>query len=408
MSTTETLSQWEQTVSRHLPHLSRPQVVVLALWSYAMIVSKSCGTTSAALWLGELLGGSYDRWRQRLREWCYNAGEKKGQQRSEVVVVSCFAPLLRWILEWWAPGEQRLALALDASTLSDRFTVLAISVVYRGCALPVAWCVVPAGQAGAWKPEWLALLDCLDGVVPATWTVIVLADRGLYARWLYEGIQRLGWHPFLRINKGGKARPKGSDTYHWLATFVPVQGYAWSGPVRCFTEASSRLDCTLVARWDADYEDPWLILTDLVPELADVAWYGMRAWIECGFKDTKRGGWNWHHTKMEQAARAERHWLVMAVATLWVVSVGGEVDAQVPASTLAALPPTHRAHSGTKGRQKQRKMSCFARGIMLITVALLQGRRLPTGRFVPFTWPTSLQEVQVGASDLAEREKTYP
>jgi hypothetical protein len=32
-------------------------------------------------------------------------------------------------LSWWDPGEQRLALAMDASTLSDRFTVLAISVL---------------------------------------------------------------------------------------------------------------------------------------------------------------------------------------------------------------------------------------------------------------------------------------
>ena len=407
MSHTDALWQWEQTVSRHLPHLSKPQAVVLALWSYAMVVSQRCGTTSGAMWLSELLGGSYDAWRQRLREWCYDAGEKHGKQRSEVVVVSCFAPLLRWIVTWWAQGEHRLALALDASTLSDRFTVLCISVVYRGCALPVAWCIVAAGEPGAWKPDWIALLNGLDGVIPAQWTVIVLADRGLYARWLYREIQALQWHPFLRINKGGKARLKGSDTSHWLATFVPVQGYSWSGPVRCFTEASSRLDCTLVARWDEEYQDPWLIVTDLLPRQADVAWYAMRAWIECGFKDTKRGGWNWHHTKMEDPGRAERHWLVMAVATLWVVSVGGEWDASQPASTLAALPETHIARTGNKGRKKPRKMSCFARGMMLITVALLQGRSLPTGRFVPFVWPT-FPEVEWEASNQAEREKTYP
>ena len=398
MSCTETVWQWEETVSRHLPHLSKPQAVVLALWSYAMVVSQSCGTTTAAMWLSELLGGKADTWRQRLREWCYPAQQKKGNQRSEVVVVSCFAPLLRWIVTWWAEGEHRLALALDASTLSDRFTVLCISVLYRGCAIPVAWCIVPTGEAGAWKPDWIALLDSLDGVIPVEWTVIVLADRGLYARWLYQEIQSLHWHPFLRINKGGKARPKGSDTYHWLATFVPVHGYAWSGPVRCFTEASSRLDCTLVARWDADYQDPWLIVTDLLPAQADVAWYAMRAWIECGFKDTKRGGWNWHYTKMQDPARAERHWLVMAVATLWVVSVGGVVDAEQPASTLAALPQTHRARTHTKGRQNPRKTSCFARGIMRITVALLKGDGLPTTQFVPFVWPTSPPEEQLQAS----------
>ena len=110
---------------------------------------------------------------------------------------------------------------------------------------------------------------------------------------------------------------------------------------------------------------------------------------------------------MQDPARAERHWLVMAVATLWVVSVGGVIEASQPASTLADLPLTHSARLRNKGRKKPRKMSCFARGIMLITVALLQGRSLPTGRFVPFVWPTS-PEVEREASNQAETEKTYP
>ena len=347
MSYREQVSQWEQTVSRCMPQLSRPQAKVLALWSMTMIVVGSCGMTLVGAWLSCTVGGSEESWRQRLREWCYDAQDKKGAQRSEVVVCGCFRPLLRWVLSWWAeagkPGQQQLALALDASTLSDRFTVLCISVLYRGCAIPVAWAIVPAWGKGAWKPIWLDLFDLLAESVPSDWTVIVLADRGLYARWLYQHLQHLGWHPYLRINQGGKARPLGQDSYHWLATFAPVPGYWWSGQVRCFTEASSRLDCTLVVCWDEVHEERWFIVTDLLPTQADIAWYAMRAWIECGFKDTKRGGWNWHHTKMTDPRRAERHWLVMAVATLWVISVGGEVDATLPESSFETLPPTHIA-----------------------------------------------------------------
>ncbi|MHB8595709.1 MAG: transposase [Ktedonobacteraceae bacterium] len=146
----------------------------------------------------------------------------------------------------------------------------------------------------------------------------------------------------------------------------------------------------------------------LSPEQADVAWYGMRAWIECGFKDTKRGGWHWHHTKMEDPARAERHWLVMAVATVWVVSVGGEFDATQPANSLEALPPTHIARCPAKQRRTPRKMSCFVCGIMLVTVALLQGQSLPTGQFVPFTWPSSPPEGEAEEAIWAVGEKTYP
>ena len=45
MSYREQVSQWEQTVSSCMPQLSRPQAKVFALWSMAMIVVGSCGTT---------------------------------------------------------------------------------------------------------------------------------------------------------------------------------------------------------------------------------------------------------------------------------------------------------------------------------------------------------------------------
>ena len=48
MSSREALSQWEQTVSTSLPHLSKPQAAVLAMWSYGMVLAKSCGITSVA------------------------------------------------------------------------------------------------------------------------------------------------------------------------------------------------------------------------------------------------------------------------------------------------------------------------------------------------------------------------
>src|SRR5437763_12433616 len=199
MSRRKALSQWEDTVSTHLPHLSRPQAHVLALWSFGMVLAKSCGITSVAALLAELLGSSACTLRQQLREWCYDAQDKKGKHRQEVDVTLCFAPLLRWILSKWPKAECRLALAMDASTLSDRFTVLCISVLYKGCAIPVAWAIVPAWGKGAWRPIWLDLFDLLAESVPSDWTVLVLADRGLYARWLYQHLQRLGWHPFLRI-----------------------------------------------------------------------------------------------------------------------------------------------------------------------------------------------------------------
>ena len=395
------LESWLQTVREYMPHLSRPQATVLALWSFGIVMTRVCGLSSVSTFLGALLGQKENTVRQRLREWYCEAERKKGAHRQTLEVTTCFAPLLRWVLSWWSSTEHRLALALDASTLGARFVVLAISVVYRGCAIPVAWILLPANQAGAWKPHWRALFTHLQDVVPATWSVIVLADRGLYARWLYQHIRSLGWHPFLRINQGGKFRPATAHEFRPLSTVVPQVGCAWSGPVVCFK--GNPLSCTLLARWEPGYAAPWLILTDLTPEQATVCWYGLRTWIECGFKDTKRGGWQWQYTRITDPARATRLWLALAVATLWVLSVGGEADATLPAPSFDALPATHIARRRTTHRPRPRILSCFRRGCFVILVALLAQQSLPLGHFCPEPWPHAPPLVKVPAKN---EEKT--
>jgi len=358
-----------------------------------MVLTQSCGLTTVSMFLSTLRGTTYDAQRQQLREWCYDAADQRGKGRREVDVSVCFAPLLGWVLALWPPGERRLALALDATTLGQRFTVRAISVVYRGCAIPVAWHVVPATTKGKWRPHWERLLRQVGAEGPEDWLVIVLADRGLYARWLFQAIVARHWHPFLRINQQGHYRPTGQTRFRPLATVVCRGTDRWKGAVDCFASSSCRLTCTFRAQWTEPHTDPWLILTDLPPAGAEAAWYGLRAWIECGFKDCKRGGWDWQQTKMTRPERASRLWLAMAVATLWTVSVGGAVEAAADgaALTLDALTddlcvplvvtPTRRS--------RPRLLSCFRRGVIHICATLLAGRPLPRGHFVPLPWPAT-------------------
>jgi len=126
--------QWTTEVTTHLPHLSKPQATVLALWSLGMVLARSCALSAVASWLAAWLGRKENTVRQQLREFCYEARAKRGSRRQALVVENCFAPLLAWVLRGWE-GSQ-LALALDATPVGPRFVVLAISVVYRGCAIP--------------------------------------------------------------------------------------------------------------------------------------------------------------------------------------------------------------------------------------------------------------------------------
>lgn len=393
------LSQWHQTLSTYLPNLSQPQLAVLALWSLGIVLAQSCGLTTVAVLLAYLFDVSASSMRERLRDWYRDAahkrgskrGSKPGHKRRSLDVPSCFGALLRWVVAWSPPDCRQLAIALDASTLGQRFTILSISVVIRGCAIPIAWHIVEATRAGAWRPHWEALLAGLEDCVPTEWTVIVMADRGLYAKWLFTAIQKLGWHPYLRINRQGQYRPAGAAQFQPLRQAVTKVGGRWKGRVTCFATKTRQLDCTLLARWDRGYTDPWLILTDLAPDQADVAWYGLRAWIECGFKDAKRGGWHWEQTKMCDPRRAERLWLAMAVATLWVVSVGCQAEVTMPVPVVEELPPQHiaRRRAGT-GRVTGRMLSCFRRGRLLLVAALVNGQVLPLGQLVPEPWPKSL------------------
>lgn len=385
MSDQRELSQWAEVVSSYLPHLSKAQVVGLAMWSFGMVIVRSCGQSTVAAFLAELLGQKENTVRERLRDFYREAEAKAGDQRQELDVTTCFARLLGWVLAWWPADVRQLALALDTSSLGQRFVVLAVSVVYRGCAIPVAWVVLPAGQPGSWRPHWKALLGYLKAVVPADWTVMVLADRGLYADWLFATIVELKWHPCLRINGGGTFRPEGTVHFRPLTSAVPQMGQRWSGQVTCFK--TKPLHCTLLACWEEGHAEPWLIVTDLAPNQAEATWYGLRAWIECGFKDTKRGGWQWQQTRISDPARATRFWLAMAVATLWAVSVGGEADANQPVSGFDLLPEAHVARRHPTRRSRPRLLSCFRRGVGVILAALIAGRPLPLGRFLPEPWP---------------------
>jgi hypothetical protein len=385
MSCHPRVTEWTTIIHTRLPHLTKPQATVLALWSLGMVLARSCALTAVSAFLATWLHRKADTVRQQLREFCYEATAKRGTARQALVVETCFVPLLAWIVDQWE-GTQ-LALALDATTLGTRFTVLALSVVYRGCAVPVAWTVLPATAKHAWRREWLRMLRQVRRAVPRSWTVIVLADRGLYARWLFRRITRLGWHPFLRINTGGTFRPQGHVRAVPLKTLVPEPGTPWQGTGIAFKGRNRQLHCPLLACWETGYKDPWLILTDLPPEASTACWYGLRAWIEQGFKITKRAGWQWQRTRMTQPERAARLWLAVAVATLWLLSVGGEADEAIPASTVpevtALIPMALRLRRATC----LRLVSVFRRGWTIILVALLEQAPLPMGRFIPEPWP---------------------
>jgi hypothetical protein len=351
-----------------------------------MVYAQCCTQSAVTVGLAPLLGVSRNTLRQRLRECLCDAAHKKGTHRRTLDVSVCFPFLFRWVVRVWK-GEE-IILAMDASTPSDRFTVLAISVVYRGTAIPVAWKILHGNRKHAWRSHWLELLRGLNQEIGRTQRrmprVLVLADRGISVSWLFRRIRRLGWHPMLRVRRNSTFQPDGDTRFRALECFAQVPNTFWSGRGVAFRAPTSRLaDVTLLAYWHKDAQEPWFLLTDLHPGSADPSCYRTRAWIEQAFRLIKRGGWQWHRTRTTDPERADRLWLAIALATLWVVNLGAQEELESLQGELLSLlkPPTHLT---TPNRRSNRIVSLFRAGIARWLAELASGR-FP--RITPFRDP---------------------
>jgi hypothetical protein len=96
-----------------MSHLSVPQARALALWSYGIALTRSCGRLTVATFLALLLRQKVAAVEQRLYEWCCVAPHKAGGKRQTLAVTPCFVPLRRWVVALWSGAP--LALALDAT-----------------------------------------------------------------------------------------------------------------------------------------------------------------------------------------------------------------------------------------------------------------------------------------------------
>jgi len=374
MSQAKALYQWQPRVATFFTDLPPARRAWLALVSFGIALAQCALLNRVVLRLAVALGISFNTLRQRLRKRYRPQATPDGQDRS-FDYTACFGPLLRWASAGFT--DRRLALAIDPTTLGDRFTILTVSVVFRSCAVPVAWQVQHGNAKGSWNDHWQRLLGLLHQALGEGWQVLVLSERGLASKDLFEAITPRGWHPLMRVQKGGHFLPEGWTRSWALGQFVTRQKTRWrgrglAGPGR------SRLPCTLLACWEEGHAEPWLILTDLGPGDANAVWYAWRSGIEHGFRDLKSDGWQLSKTRLRDPARVGRWWTAAALATLWALEAGTEAQGlEIPATQTYAKA------------EGPAVTSLFALGLAVLAEPLGRGsigrwRRLPQP-----AWPAS-------------------
>jgi hypothetical protein len=355
-------------LAEHLPALRPAERRGLGLWVLGTILAGSACQT-AVLAAVEPRGGRWHARRQQLREWTYEGRERAAPCGTTLDVAGCFVWLLRWVVSWWR--SDTLPLAIDVTSLGTRWVVIAVCVLSRGGAIPVAWHVKPGPGRGEWMPPRLEVLERLAPAVPPTLTVLVLTDRGRWSPRWWRRIKDIGWHPLMRVRPDATFAPLGGPRRP-ARTLVPGPGHAGVGAGTACTHRDVRRPGTLVVVWDEGEAAPWLVLTDLAPPEVGVVWYGLRVWVELGFRALKRLGWQWERIRRTAPERVARHWLVLAVATLLDEAYGTRVED----ADLVGVPPARlRTPPSVPVDPTRRQTSVFARGLAWLRAG--RGRRGP-------------------------------
>jgi hypothetical protein len=354
MSQRRTVYQWFKVVAQRMSHLSKPQAFNLSAASIGLALAKGCTLAHMAESLWCL--GRPDPVERRLQRFLAN---------SRITNPEASRALTAWVLESLVPGG-RVVLLVDETSLKDKLKVMAVSLAYRGRALPLAWWCYhqerwPMGQVELIR----TLLGWVAAGMPKGRRVLVQADRGIgNSPALLRLIEGMGWQYLVRVGRGVQLQLE-DNSVHTFGKMVPEPGSLWRGQVQAFKKAGW-MPCWAVGTWRPGSAEPWLLLTN--DPQAQAQGYALRMWEEEAFKDFKSNGWQWQRSHVWNPQHADRLWLVMALAYLWMISLG----------TAVLLSP-HLLRSLTRGRTV--RLSVFRLGLRYFH-HLLATHRIPALRLV--------------------------
>jgi len=331
---------WTEEVQRLAAGATVWQQRALALFSLGMAAAQDCGVARAAVAVpGLATVPSTTRRFERLL----------ANERLDVRAVR--AAIGAAVLEQ-ARG-QTLWLALDEThqghtATGARLGMLALRLVYRERAVPLAWVCYRPGEAPGPFPELIAgLIDEVAAVVPPETRVVLMTDRGLGWPSVVDQCRRVGWSFLLRVQRQTRARtPDGH--IQAIGDLAPRPGTRWLGTGCAFQDAGWR-DVNVVAVWRRGTDQPWLLVTDLPPTRQRCTDYRHRMDEEASFRDDKSSGFDWDHSRVRQPAHMERLLLVLQLAVCFVLAQGTFVL-------------THHLRSALE-RPDRRTLSVFSLGL---------------------------------------------
>ncbi|GHO82492.1 transposase [Dictyobacter formicarum] len=309
------ITQWTRQVKDLFPGLHAYQQAALAFCVQGVVLSGTAVLQKVA----EAI------WEYSDRETKMMSHEKRLQRFTEnerIDVDGCWDRFLEQVLPHW--NGKSVTLVLDVMPYTTEASIVYVGLLVYSRILPLAWCVMPQQQR--WEQSQWDLVNTLftriHGWLKGS-TCTVLADRGLSCLPLIRLCQQMGWHYVLRIKQQEWFRRKLRHAYQgWQRCHHSVKqaGQQWYGQVLLWKE--HQFATTLSLCWEAGYEEPWILISDLPASHARVTDYGKRMKVEATFQDDKSRGGGIECSRFTKRDHLHRWLLVVFLATWWIAHLG--------------------------------------------------------------------------------------
>lgn len=280
----------------------------------ALIVS---GSPLLSLWLTVVTGPAKAASKlRRLQRWLGNP---------LVDVAAYYRPFIQTAMTAWAGKD--ILLIVDGTSPKGACVVCRVSVCYRGRAFPLCWLTFDTRSHSIRYTRYVVVLELARTLLPVGCRVTLLGDRGFGHRQFMKWCRRMGWDYQLRLKADSTViLPDGSRRR--LDAWRPQpQAIGHLADVRLLGEGGERIGPLHVhiALAPEPAEEPWYLASNSPYGCSALANYRCRYNVEHSFRDDKSGGWKWEDSPLTAPIQTDRLCLIMAVATLYMVTEGTDL-----------------------------------------------------------------------------------
>lgn len=217
-----------------------------------------------------------------------------------------------------------IRLILDGSKVGAGRQLLMVALAYRKRALPLAWTWVKGARGHSTTNKQLVLLRYVHSLAPARVRVVLIGDCEFGAVAIAQQVEC--WHWGYVLRQQGDTRVCVSRTSlawrHFITLVTRRRELVWHD--RALVTIKHLYHANLLAYWETNEKEPWLLMTNLTEARAALKAYRHRMWIEEMFGDWKGHGVDLEKTHLRRCSRLSRLVFLVALLYLWLVTRGAQ------------------------------------------------------------------------------------